>query len=118
DADQTVPVNLDRKLHKALDALSIPHTYEEIKGGRHILPIAAGQGNAASLASFLTTKKRESTPRAVEFDSAGDYSDGAYWLRIARRATAEGDVKLRGEIDSRQNAIAVSVEGPAQVIDV
>jgi predicted esterase len=118
DADSTVPVALDRRLHAALDSLEIPHTYEEVKGGSHILPLATGGGNADNLARYIATRHRNPAPETLEYVSQGEWQDGAYWLRVGRRAKKDGTITLRGAVNKAQNAVAIEVEGPAQAVDV
>ncbi|HZU98074.1 MAG TPA: alpha/beta hydrolase-fold protein [Planctomycetota bacterium] len=115
--DETEPVANARKLDAALTDMGIHHVYEEIKGGAHLLPLFFGGGNVASLSSWAAPRKRNPAPEKIDYASIGDYADGAFWLRIAKR-TGRGTIKLQGTVEKKQNVIRVSAEGPVSDLDV
>src|ERR1700679_1902598 len=63
--DEVEPVVVARKLDAGLKELGIRHTYEEIKGGAHLLPIFFGSGNVASLSSWAAPRKRNPAPEKI-----------------------------------------------------
>jgi predicted esterase len=111
EKDEIEPVVNSRKIDAALTELGITHTYEEIPGGSHFLPLLFGTGNRPSLERWAAARKRDPAPAKVDFVSGGEYADGAFWLRIAKRS-GPGAATIRGTADRKENLVQVSAEGP------
>lgn len=104
DEDEVVPVKFDRTTRDQLKAEKIPHTYHEVKGGKHVLT-GFMQGNALTeeLRIWISAQERDPHPQRVEHYAIGAYHGGAYWVRL-------------DEIDERARVLAIGKKRSIQVL--
>jgi predicted esterase len=110
DKDSVVPYAPDKAAADALKSLGGDIDFRTLEGMDHDLgAFKMGQGTLmADLKSFLTTKKRRSSPEKVVYVSISEKLDGAYWLRVAARGKKQAIAKLEGTIDRKANRVELT----------
>ncbi|MBI3726665.1 hypothetical protein HY251_22290 [bacterium] len=122
--DPIVPLGPDERACKRLEELEGKVELRKLEGIGHMIEgVWAGQGDTGKdLVRFLTSKRRESSPEHVTYVSWNEKTDGAYWLRIAKRKKpmppkADGEEKappvkarLEARVDRARNRIVLESE--------
>lgn len=117
EKDEVEPIAGSRKMDAALKELGIAHTFEEVPGAPHVMTSFFVTGNVPTLVKWAQGRKRDPAPAKIDAVSAGDYADGAFWIRIAKR-TGPGAIALKGTADRKANTLQVSADGPVAALDV
>ena len=109
DKDGVVPYQPDKDAADHVKELGCEMKFHTLEGVGHDLKEAMLKGTVADeLEAFCTSRKRNSHPAKVTVVSADERNDGAFWLRIAKRAKGPDYARMEAAIDKAHNAVVIA----------
>ena len=112
DADDTVPVTMDRQTRDQLKAFECPHTYVEVAKARHMMNVREGSELMNPIQEWLKEKRRAAHPKKLTYVAAGDYATGCWWAHLSGRV----EKLARFEAEAKEgNVFEVTAKGAESI---
>jgi predicted esterase len=94
--DATVPPESDRRSAKELKEMKAPYVYKEDPNAAHNLrAFFARDNNMNKINDWISSKKRNASPKLIEHHTIGKYMGRCYWIEILKTSGAKASVKAK-----------------------